>query len=254
MHDSKAGVNRNLNEISEERKVSEMAYEFLKKHFGTPKDGEEPKAMTYAELEAAIDADKNIKVVDLSGGGYVAKDKFDAKDTELKGVKRQLEDANTQIKSFKDQDVDGIKQKVSEWEQKYNTDTQALKDQMAAQNRSHAEDMFLSGYKFTSKAARKGVLDELRSKKFQLDENGTFLGAKEFMTSLMEDDDYKGAFVTEKENGAGSGTKGGNGGSGANGGNPPRFSTGTNGGAPAGGNQNPFLNMGFNRLRQPKEN
>lgn len=35
-----------------------MAYEFLKKLFGTPKDGEEPKAMTYAELEAAIDADQ----------------------------------------------------------------------------------------------------------------------------------------------------------------------------------------------------
>ena len=29
-----------------------MAYEFLKKLFGTPKDGEQPKAMTYAELEA----------------------------------------------------------------------------------------------------------------------------------------------------------------------------------------------------------
>ena len=79
------------------------------------------------------------------------------------------------------------------------------------------------------------------------------------MTSLMEDEDYKGAFVTEnKDGGAGSGAEGGNGGSGAGaggqGGNPPRFSTGSNGGAPAGGNQNPFLNMGFNRLRQPKEN
>lgn len=120
-------------------------------------------------------------------------------------------------------------------------------------------DMFLSGYKFTSKAARKGVLDELRSKKFQLDDNGTFLGAKEFMDSLMGDEDYKGAFVTEnKDGGAGSGAEGGNGGSGAGaggqGGNPPRFSAGANGGTPAGGNQNPFLNMGFNRLRQPKEN
>lgn len=87
---------------------------------------------------------------------------------------------------------------------------------MAAQSRSHAEDMFLSGYKFTSKAARKGVLDELRSKKFQLDDNGTFLGAKEFMDSLMGDEDYKGAFVTEnKDGGAGSGAEGGNGGSGA---------------------------------------
>ena len=219
-----------------------MAYDFLKKLFKKDENGA-IIPMTAEELEAAIDADKNIKIVDLSAGGYIAKDKFDAKETELKGVKKQLEDANTQIKSFEDQDVDGIKKKVSEWEQKYNTDTQALRDQMAAQSRSHAEDMFLSGYKFTSKAARKGVLDELRSKKFQLDDNGTFLGAKEFMDSLM---------------GAGSGAEGGNGGSGAGaggqGGNPPRFSAGANGGTPAGGNQNPFLNMGFNRLRQPKEN
>lgn len=224
-----------------------MAYDFLKKLFKKDENGA-IIPMTAEELEAAIDADKNIKIVDLSAGGYIAKDKFDAKETELKGVKKQLEDANTQIKSFEDQDVDGIKKKVSEWEQKYNTDTQALRDQMAAQSRSHAEDMFLSGYKFTSKAARKGVLDELRSKKFQLDDNGTFLGAKEFMDSLMGDEDYKGAFVTEnKDGGAGSGAEG-------QGGNPPRFSAGANGGTPAGGNQNPFLNMGFNRLRQPKEN
>ena len=173
-----------------------MAYDFLKKLFKKDENGA-IIPMTAEELEAAIDADKNIKIVDLSAGGYIAKDKFDAKETELKGVKKQLEDANTQIKSFEDQDVDGIKKKVSEWEQKYNTDTQALRDQMAAQSRSHAEDMFLSGYKFTSKAARKGVLDELRSKKFQLDDNGTFLGAKEFMDSLMGDEDYKGAFVKQ---------------------------------------------------------
>ena len=162
-----------------------MAYDFLKKLFKKDENGA-IIPMTAEELEAAIDADKNIKVVDLSSGGYIAKDKFDAKETELKGIRKQLDDANTQIKSFEDQDVDGIKQKVADWEKKYNTDTQALKDQMAAQNRSHAEDMFLAGYKFTSKAARKGVLDELRSKQFQLDEKGTFLGAKEFMSSLME--------------------------------------------------------------------
>ena len=68
------------------------------------------------------------------------------------------------------------------------------------------------------------------------------------MDSLMGDEDYKGAFVTEnKDGGAGAGA-------GGQGGNPPRFSAGANGGTPAGGNQNPFLNMGFNRLRQPKEN
>lgn len=226
-----------------------MAYEFLRKLFKKDENGA-VIPMTYEELEAAIDADKGIKIADLSGGGYVAKDKFDAKETELKGIRKQLDDANTQIKSFEDQDVDGIKQKVADWEKKYNTDTQALKDQMAAQNRSHAEDMFLAGYKFTSKAARKGVLDELRSKQFQLDEKGTFLGAKEFMSSLMEDEDYKGAFVTENPAGY---TNQGNGGTNPPEGTKPRFSTGTNGGNPQGGDANPFLHMGFTHLREPKK-
>lgn len=115
-----------------------MAYDFLKKLFKKDENGA-IIPMTAEELEAAIDADKNIKVVDLSSGGYIAKDKFDAKETELKGVKKQLDDANIQIKSFEDQDVDGIKKKVSEWEQKYNTDTQALRDQMAAQSSLHCE-------------------------------------------------------------------------------------------------------------------
>lgn len=226
-----------------------MAYEFLRKLFKKDENSA-VIPMTYEELEAAIDADKGIKIADLSGGGYVAKDKFDAKETELKGIRKQLDDANTQIKSFEDQDVDGIKQKVADWEAKYNTDTQALKDQMAAQNRSHAEDMFLAGYKFTSKAARKGVLDELRSKQFQLDEKGTFLGAKEFMSSLMEDEDYKGAFVTENPSGD---TNQGNGGTNPPEGTKPRFSTGTNGGNPQGGDTNPFLHMGFTHLREPKK-
>ncbi|MBQ7541408.1 MAG: phage scaffolding protein [Clostridia bacterium] len=166
-----------------------MAYEFLQKLFGTTKDGEQPKSMTYEELVAAIGADSSISVVNLKDGGYVSKDKFDAKETELKGVQTQLATANETIKGFKDQDVDGIKQKVSEWETKYNTDTQALKDQLAQQARAHAEEMFLSGYKFTSKAARNGVLAELRSKNFTV-ENGTLLGGKEFIDSLMAQDDY----------------------------------------------------------------
>ena len=90
-----------------------MAYDFLKKLFGTPKEGEAPKAMTYAELEAAIDGDKDISLVNLKAGGYVSKDKFDAKDTELKGVQAQLTSANEQIKSFEGQDIEGIKAKVS---------------------------------------------------------------------------------------------------------------------------------------------
>lgn len=229
-----------------------MAYEFLKKLFGTPKEGEAPKSMTYEELEKAIDGDKDLKLVDLSAGGYVAKEKFDAKETELKGVKQQLTDANTQIKSFKDQDIESVQKKVTEWETKYNKDTKDLKDQMAAQQRNYAENMLLSGYKFTSKAARNGILGELRAKNFQIDDKGVLLGAKDFMKGLMSDDEFKGAFVTEKPDGK----EGSEGAAGANGRSrqkPPRFSEAATGGN--GGEANPFLTagMGFTRIRQPKE-
>lgn len=246
-----------------------MAYEFLKKLFGTPEEGEQPKAMTYEELEAAIDADKGVSLVNLKDGGYVSKDKFDAKDTELKGVQAQLATANETIKGFEGQDVEGIKNKVSEWETKYNTDTQKLKDQLAAQARSHAEDMFMAGYQFTSKAARNGVLAELREKDFKI-ENGELLGAKDFITSLMENEDYRGAFKIE---GAGSDKGDGKGGNGDNGGNgdggegnqngtsstgniytgqsQPRFSAGTNGGVGQDGNA-PKFNFGFTHIREPE--
>lgn len=240
-----------------------MAYEFLKKLFKNKDENGNIVPMTYEELEAAIDGDKSIKLVDLSGGGYIAKEKYDAKDTELKGVKQQLADANEQINSFKDQDVDGIKQKVSEWETKYNTDTQELRTQLETQARTHAEELFMSGYKFTSKAAKKGIMDELRSKNFSID-NGNILGAKEFMESLMDDEDYKGAFVTENSTSGAEGKEGtgeesqdptGVAGEGMNGaqsgqGRAPRFATGAKAGGE--GTANPF-NFNFNQIRKPEE-
>lgn len=225
-----------------------MAYEFLKALFGEPKEGEEPKAMTFAELEQAINADKNIKVVDLSGGDYVSKSKFDSRGTELEGVKQQLETANATINSFKDQDIEGIKKSVSDWETKYNKDTQKLKDQLAAEQRAHAEEMFMTGYHFTSKPAREGVLNAFKEQNFQM-KDGKFVGADEYMQKLMENDDYKGAFAIEKEPEADPEVK------------PetppmPRFAAGTTGTEQT--SENPFLKAGFGagftRIRQPKEN
>lgn len=246
-----------------------MAYEFLKKLFGTPKEGEAPKAMTYEELEKAIDADKGISLVNLKDGGYVSKDKFDAKETELTGVRQQLTDANTQIKALEGQDAEGLKKSIADWETKYNTDTKKLQEQIASQERSYAESLFLSGYQFTSNAARRGVLDELREKNFKI-ENGQLQGAKDFMDGLMKNEDYKGAFKVEEPKTGGDGTQGGgtdgNGGTGggqqqeggfqSTSGNiytgpQPRFSAGTNGGVGTGG-ETPKFNFGFTHIREPE--
>lgn len=83
-------------------------------------------------------------------------------------------------------------------EDRYDADVGELKNRLEAQERDFAERTFLSGYRFTSKAAEKGVLAELRAKNFKV-KNGSIPEGEEFMKSLMENDDYKAAFVTEKD-------------------------------------------------------
>lgn len=175
-----------------------MAYEFLKKLFGTQKDGEEPKAMTYAELEAAIDADKKIQVVDVKAGGYVSKEKLDAKITELDGVKQQLSDANTTIQSYKDMDIDGIKQSAKDWEDKYNHDTQELNDKLAKQERDHQTDRYLDTVGLKPGAMYRDFVRRAFEEKELKFENGKFIGADEVMNELKGNPDYKDAFVAEK--------------------------------------------------------
>ena len=58
--------------------------------------------------------------------------------TERDGLKTQLSDANAAIQSYKDMDIEGIKQSAADWETKYNTDTQALKDQLKGVQYAHA--------------------------------------------------------------------------------------------------------------------
>lgn len=223
-----------------------MAYEFLKKLYGTTKDGEQPKAMTYAELEAAIDADKKIQVVDLKAGGYVAKDKLDAKITELDGVKQQLTDANAEIQSYKDMDIDGIKKKAEEWEQKYNTDTQALNDKLVSQERSHQVDRYLDTVGLKPGAMYRNFVREAFEAKNLTLENGKFIGADEVIAGLKENPDYKDAFVVENKD-DGSGTDGGNGAAGQQN-QTPYFSTGTN--SQTNEPKGSIFNFGFTGVRK----
>lgn len=172
-------------------------YDFLKALFGTTPDGK-PEALTFDQLSEKLSASKDIKLANLSDGGYVSKEKHDAivgaKETELNGVRQQLTDANAAIQSYKSMDIDGIKQSAAEWEQKYQTDTAALTKRLADQERTHQEDLFFAGYKFSSKAAAAGVRSEFSKKNFPL-QDGKFAGAKEWMDGLVKDADYSAAFA-----------------------------------------------------------
>ncbi len=228
-------------------------YEFLEKLFGKGENGE-PKALTFAELQTALEADKEIKLVNLKDGGYVSQEKFDAKETELKGIRTQLEDANKQIQSFKDVDVDGIKQKVSDWETKYNTDTEALRKQMEEQETRHQRDLYFSNVKFSSNAAKIGIMAEFDKQNFQL-KDGVFQGADAWLEQQKKDD--AASFVMDKDPEGDAGNPQPNGTQAPatqyNGKPLPSFATSTSQGSGASADPTKSFDFGFRGVRKRPE-
>ena len=168
-------------------------YEFLAPLFGKNEDGT-PGALTLEQLVDKLGENKGIQLVNLKDGGYVSVDKLNAKIEELKGVQQQLTDANAQIQSFKDMDVEAIKKSASDWEEKYKNDTAALQKKLADQETEFAARTYLGGYKFANDLVRDQVFTQFMAKKFAR-EGEKFLGADDFMKEMQEK--YPTAFVAD---------------------------------------------------------
>ncbi len=151
--------------------------------------------------------DNQVKIGNLGSGNYVGKEKFDAKETEITGLKEQLKNANAEIQSYKDMDIDSIKKSVSDWETKYNKDTQELQDKLVKKDYEYKVKEKVSGLKFTSESAKKSFMADLMEKNLKL-ENDTILGFDDFVKNYKETD--PNAFESEQK--------------------PPQFSNGSNSG------------------------
>lgn len=156
----------------------------------------------FAQVDAKIqehnsgidDKLKQARFVDLAEGGYISKEKYLALKTKSDGLEEQLKNASTEIQSYKDMDVEGIKKKAQEWEEKYKTDTETLQKQIEEQGYDFEAERYIGKYKFSSELARKAALGEFREKKFQF-QDGAFLGADDFMKQMKEAN--PAAFVEE---------------------------------------------------------
>lgn len=118
---------------------------------------------------------------------------------EKDNLKTQLDDANNEIKSYKDMDIESIKKSASEWETKYND---LVKEQNDAKERSIREERtnaFFNDIKFASESAKAGVIAQFNAKDFKYDEElKKFLGASEWLKDLQEKD--SGAFLSDVAN------------------------------------------------------
>ena len=160
--------------------------EFLKDIFGD-------KSLTFEELETALKDNKDIKLVNLASGNYVAKDKFDKAELKAKELEQQLTTANDTIKSFEDLDVESLKQGVKDWESKYNAETEALNQKLAKQTKDSLINIALMQSKAKNIKATRALLNE---DSISVD-GDNLIGFKEQMESIIKDNAYMFGEETE---------------------------------------------------------
>ena len=166
--------------------------EFLKEIFG---DG----ALTYDQLAAKV-AEKKMKLADLSTGGYVGKEKFEALNTEKSGLETRLNEANKKLEGYD-----------PEWKTKAEQAKAAADEQVQAVQRSFAMKEQAANLKFSSESAKRAFIADLEAKKLPI-QDGKVLGFDDFAKSYRERD--PGAFLPDEK--------------------PPRFSGSATGPAAAG--------------------
>lgn len=167
--------------------------DFLKDLFGD-------KALTFDDFKKVLEGAKTIKLANLSDGGYVAKEKFDAKETEFKNVSTQLTDANKQIEAFKGMDVEGIKKAADEWKTKYETSKSEADKELNKLRLDNAVERALMAAKTKNPKLAKAALDMALIK---LD-GESILGLNEQLDKLKESDGYLFEESGSDDNGGGS--------------------------------------------------
>lgn len=85
------------------------------------------EALTWEQLESKLKDNKEIKLANLAGGGYVDKKKFDDKVTELATANETITGLKDTVAKFDGVDVEKLKTDAKDWETKYNTDLAAVK-------------------------------------------------------------------------------------------------------------------------------
>jgi hypothetical protein len=158
----------------------------------------------YPEFEAAVNTynespenkDKQVKLADLGGGGYVSAEKYNKAVTERDNNKTLLETANKALEQFKDVDVTQLQGEITKLKGDLSTKEAEFNTKLTEMEYTGAVSKYFEGYKFTSELAKKAAMEEFKGKALKL-ENGQFLGGDDFMKQLKEANPT--AFVPEDD-------------------------------------------------------
>ncbi len=172
--------------------------DFLKKLFNG-------QALTFEQFTEALGAASDIKLVNLADGGYVSKEKFDAKETELTTANSTIKTLQDTVRKFDGVDVEKLKNDAKHWETKYNDDIAKLRLDFAVETALTA-----AGSK--NNVAVKAILAEFL-KEAKLDDKGAVAGLSDEIKKLTESEDTSFMFKapdTQQFSGMVPGNSGGN--------------------------------------------
>lgn len=116
---------------------------------------------------------------------YREAQEFKELNTELEGIKGQLSQANEQIAGFKELDIEGVKQKAAEWEQKYNQAAQDSAREIEQLKFDFALDRELTKAQARNPKAVKALLDRDALKY----DKGKIIGLEEQLETLKKNED-----------------------------------------------------------------
>lgn len=174
--------------------------EFLKELFGT-------EALTYEQLVAKV-TEKKLNVVDISGGQYVSRAKYDdrtkALDDQVKDLKAQIAQRDADTATLKEQltaaqgdagKLAELQQSMADLQAKYDADNQAWADKLSKQAYESLVREKANSLSFTSPAAKRDFISQLTGKALSV-EGDKILGGDDFVAKYKEDN--PGALVEEK--------------------------------------------------------
>lgn len=105
--------------------------------------------------------------------------------TELEGIKGQLSQANEQIAGFKELDIEGVKQKATQWEEKYNQAAKDSAEKIEQLKFGFALDKKLAQAQARNPKAVKALLD-MDALKY---DKGKIIGLEEQLETLKKNED-----------------------------------------------------------------
>lgn len=154
--------------------------------------------MKTEDLKALGLTDEQIKFIFAENGKDIQKlqDEVKALSSERDKFKTQAETAETALKGFEGKDPDKLAEELEKWKAQAEADKKDFEKKLYDRDYNDALNSAMGAYRFTSEAAKKAVMSDIKAAGLTLKE-GKILGLGDLIEQIRQSDGS--AFVNEEQ-------------------------------------------------------